>query len=157
VARRQAAKAAVLLALVLAVAFRFPAALILLPLAGMLAVQLYYRRLPEPRLSMGTGAGMGLLTGLLGFLIFALPAFPFTVWQVAYHPDPALMQQLRAQAEAAARSSSNPQAQQMMNSLLTPHGLIFVCIFLFVILLVLSLVLTAIGGAIGASMARRRP
>lgn len=157
IARRQAALAGLLLALILATGLGFSLALLLIPLAGMLAVQLYYRKLPEQKLSLGKGAGIGLLTGFFGFLIFSLPAFPFLLWQVALHPDPALIQQLRAQIEATARNSPNPQAQQMMNSLLTPGGLVFICIMIFVLLLLLTLALSAIGGAIGAGLPKRRP
>jgi hypothetical protein len=146
-----------LLAFILITALRLPVTLLFVPLAGIFAVQLYAWKLPEQKLSSGAGAGIGLLTGLFGFLMFALPAFPLALWKVALHPDPELMQQLRAQAETTVRNSSNPQAQQVMSSLLSPNGLIFICIFMFVFLLALTLILSALGGAIGANIARRRP
>ena len=156
-ARLQALKAGLLLALILVLSSFFPPSLLLIPAAGLLAVQLYHRKLPQQKISAGTGAGIGLLTGFIGFLIFSIPAFPFTLWNLALHPDPAILQQLRSQLEAAIRSNPNPQAQQMAQNLLAPSGLIFISVVLFVFLLVLTLALSAIGGAIGGSLSKRRP
>ncbi len=128
----------------------------LIAFPGLLAVQLYYRNGPGQKISAGAGAGIGLLTGLIGFLIFSVPAFPFALWYVVLHPDPELMQQFRAQMEAVARSNPNPQAQQIMQSLLTPGGMVFICIAGFLFLLIFTLVLSAIGGAIGANLSKRR-
>jgi hypothetical protein len=156
VARQQAALAGLLLALSLAAMFVFLPSVLLIPLAGMLTIQLYFRKRPQDRISAGVGAGMGLLTGLLGFLMFALVGVPMMLRLLVYHPDPQLMHELRAQFEAAARSNPNPQAQQMVQYLLTPAGLTFVVVALFVFLLVFTLALSALGGAIGATFFGRR-
>jgi hypothetical protein len=157
VARRQAAKAALLVALILAISSQLLWGLLLIPLAGMLAVQLYLRRRPEPKLSPGAGAGIGLLTGFLGFLIFGIPALPFTLWVTVFHPDPAVLKELHAQMDTQIQRSPNPQAQQIAQSLMTPHGLLLLFILGFAILLILTLVLSAVGGAMGAGIGRRRP
>ena len=155
-ARRQAALAGLLVALVLALAFKSLPSLLLIPLASMLTIQLYYRKRPQDRISAGTGAGMGLLTGFLGFLMFALLGVPVALWQFVYHPDPQLMHELRTQLEAAARAHPNPQAQQIIQNFLTPGGLTLVVVALFLFLLVFTLIFSAIGGAIGATLFRRR-
>ena len=154
-ARQQAALAGLLLAFILAAMFVFLPSLLLIPLASMLTIRLYFRKRPLDRISAGTGAGMGLLTGFFGFFMFALPGVPTLLRLLVYHPDPQLMHQLRAQFEAAARSNPNPQAQQMVQYLLTPAGLTFVVVALFVFLLVFTLVLSALGGAIGAALFKR--
>jgi len=156
VARRQAALAGLMLAVLLALSSWFTPVLLLVPLAGLLAVELYGRKVPERRISPGVGAGIGLLTGFFGFLMFSLPALPYTLWDVAHHPDPALTQQLHAQLDAAMRSNPTPQAQQVVQYLLSPSGLIVIVITSFVFLLILTLALSAIGGAIGANLANRR-
>jgi len=157
VARSQALKAGILIALILVVSSRSMFSLLLIPLAGMLAVQLYIRRVPGHGISAGTGAGIGLLTGLFGFLIYIVPSLSILIWGLEFHPDWAPVQQLRGQFEAAIRNNPNPQAQQMLQHLLTPGGLLFLIIFGSAILLILCLVLSAIGGAIGARLSKRRP
>jgi hypothetical protein len=122
----------------------------------MLAVQLYCRKRPQHRISAGVGAGMGLLTGFFGFLMFSLVALPYSLWTMAYRPDPALIQQLHAQLDAAMRSNPSPQGQQIAQYLLSPSGLIVIVIAGFVFLLILTLILSAIGGAIGAGLSSRR-
>ena len=119
-------------------------------------MQLYYRDGPGQKISPGAGSGIGLLTGLIGFLVFSVPALPFALWYLVLHPDPELMQQFRTQMEAAARSNPNPQAQQIMQSLLTPGGMVFICIAGFLFLLIFTLALSALGGAIGAALSKRR-
>jgi hypothetical protein len=160
VARWQALKAAPMVALVLAVSLSSAwllLSLLLIPLAGILAVQFYAGRTPHQQLSAGAGAGIGLFTGFLGFLIFAIPIFPYFLWTTVLHPDPADLQKLHAQMEAAVQRSASPQAPQIAQSLLSPNGLLVILIITFIALLALTLVLSAIGGAIGASIARRRP
>jgi ABC-type multidrug transport system permease subunit len=144
------------LAIIIVSFFFFPWALLLIALPGLLAVQLYYREGPGQKISPGAGAGIGLLTGLIGFMIFSVPALPFVLWHLVLHPDPELMQQFRTQMEATVRSNPNPQAQQIMQSLLTPGGMAFICIVAFLFLLIFTLLLSAIGGAIGATLSRRR-
>jgi len=58
--------------------------------------------------------------------------------------------------EAAAHSNPNPQAQQIVQNLLTPGGMAFICIAGFLFLLIWTLVLSALGGAIGANFSKRR-
>jgi hypothetical protein len=157
VARRQALRAGISIAFLLFGATFFPVAALLIPLGGMLAVQLYSRAVPGRKIPLGSGVGIGLLSGFIGFVIFSVFALPLAIWTIALHPDPETLQQIRTQAESSMRSNPNPQAQQMLQSLLTPNGLIIICLILFVLLLILTLVLSALGGVIGASIARRRP
>jgi hypothetical protein len=145
-----------MLAVLLVLASQLPAVLFLVPLAGLLAVELYGRKVPERRISPGVGAGIGLLTGFFGFLMFSLPALPYSLWDMAHHPDPAFIQQLHAQLDPALRANPTPQMQQIVQYLLSPSGLIVIVITSFVFLLVLTLALSAIGGAIGANLANRR-
>jgi len=156
VARRQAALAGLMLAILLVLASQFPAVLFLVPLAGLLAVELYGRKVPERRISPGVGAGIGLLTGFFGFLVFGIVAIPYDLRNVIRHPDPAEIQQLHAQLDPAVRANPTPLVQQMAQYLLSPSGLIVIHITSFVVLLVLTLALSAIGGAIGANLANRR-
>src|SRR5581483_3007886 len=91
-ARKQAALAGILVAIIIIFSSFSPWALLLIALPGFLAVQLYYRNGPGQKISSGAGAGIGLLTGFIGFLIFSVPALPLALWYVVLHPDPGLMQ-----------------------------------------------------------------
>jgi hypothetical protein len=122
----------------------------LLP-GGALAVWLYNRRRPAyTRLTAGTGAKLGVVTGLVGYLIVAIPVtlgFVFAgdkVW-------PELTQAMKQQAGA------NPDAnvQQVFELMKTAEGKAFFAVVMMAFLFVLFLVLATVGGAIGAALIRR--
>jgi hypothetical protein len=157
VARSAAAKAGILVAILLALSYSISPFFLLVPFAGILAVQLYLKRVPGRKLSPGEGAGVGLLAGFLGFLIWGIPYLVVMLWCLKFHPDWPPIQNLRAQIDIAARIQVRPEAQQLVQQWLTPGGLIFVIVLVSISILIFTLILSAIGGAIGAGIARRRP
>jgi hypothetical protein len=135
--------------------FRAPFFL-LIPIAGFFAVWRYLREIPGQRLSPGAGAGIGLLTGFLGFLFCGIPYISTISWCLANHSDCLPVRSLRAQISLALEANPNPQVQQVAQSLLAPSGVFFFAVALCLLTLVLTLLLSAIGGAIGANLSKRR-
>jgi hypothetical protein len=156
IARRQAALAGILVAVFLILSYFLAPIFLFIPLAGLLAVQRYLGEVPRPKLSPGAGAGIGLLTGFLGFLMCDIPYVSIMSWCLAFHRDCAPVRSLRAQIDAAIHANPNPQLQQALQSWLTPTGVFFSVVFISVVTLILTLALSAIGGAIGANLANRR-
>lgn len=119
---------------------------------GILAVLFYRRRTPGVDVTPGMGARIGLLTGALGFGIFAV----FTAMEVlVFHSGGELRAALLQAIQQSAARSSEPQAQQLLEYLKTPPGLaLMMGLGLFLMLLVF-LILSSIAGAITAALLRR--
>lgn len=121
--------------------------------AGVLCVLFYRRRNPISNLTPGMGARLGLVSGTLGFGIFAIFS---AVGTLVFHTGGQLRAaMLEAIAQSAARSS-DPQAQQIIEYLKTPPGLALMMGLSLGVVLVAFLILSSLGGAIGAAMMRRR-
>ena len=120
---------------------------------GILSVLFYRRRTPGVDVTPGMGARIGLLTGALGFGIFAV----FTAMEVlVFHSGGELRAALLQAIQQSAARSSDPQAQQLLEYLKTPPGLaLMMGLGLFLMLLVF-LILSSIAGAITAALLRRR-
>jgi len=154
-ARRLAALSGVLLAVIVAISSYFPLILLLIPIPGAFTVWFYLRKAHDQKLSLGVGAGLGLLTGLFGSLIYIVPSLSFLLWCLAYHPDWRPAQELRSQIETGLKNNPSPQLQQVAPFLLSHNGMALMAIMGSVVLLVLTLILSAIGGAIGAVVFKR--
>lgn len=121
--------------------------------AGVLCVVFYRRRNPTSSLTPGIGARLGLVSGTLGFGIFAIFS---AVGTLVFHTGGQLRAaMLEAIAQSAARSS-DPQAQQIIEYLKTPPGLALMMGLSLGVVLVAFLILSSLGGAIGAAMMRRK-
>lgn len=120
---------------------------------GMLVVVIYRRRQPFPGLTPGTGARLGAMAGLMGFVIFGL----LSLVQVASLRGSG---QLRAALEQALKTSAarsgNPEAQQMVQQFLTPGGMRMLLALGIVLMLVLFVAASSLGGAIAAALSRKR-
>jgi hypothetical protein len=156
VARKQAAQAGILVAVFLTLSYFLSPIFLLIPLGGFFAVRRYLQEIPGQRLSPGAGAGIGLLTGLLGFLFCGIPYISTISWCLAIHSDCLPVRSLRAQISLALQANPNPQLQQVAQSLLAPSGVFFFAMALCLLTLILTLLLSAIGGAIGANLSKRR-
>ena len=121
--------------------------------AGALAVQFYRRRLPQTGVSSGMGVRLGAASGLLGFLLYAVPQ----ALRLAFsHLGGAFREGLRKAIEQSAAQNPDPKAQEVMRNLLTPGILAAILTFLLVVFFLLFLVFSGIGGAIGASIWGRK-
>jgi hypothetical protein len=121
--------------------------------AGFLSVLFYRRRVFHANLTSGLGIRLGALSGLFGFGIFAaLSAVETAVFRSGGELRAALMQAV----EQAASRNADPQAQQLLQYLKTPPGLVLVMILGLVVMFFLFLILSTLGGVLGALTLRRK-
>jgi hypothetical protein len=121
--------------------------------AGVLCVLFYRRRNPARSLSPSMGARLGLVSGTLGFGIFAVLS---AVGTLVFHTGGQLRAAMLEAIEQSAARSSDPQAQQIIQYLKTPPGLALMMGLSLVIVLLAFLILSSLGGAIGAALMRRK-
>ena len=126
---------------------------VLLPVNLIWAIARYRRNHP-PAIRAGQGARMGALMGVLSFGFF-LPCFlvTITVWRTQYR------ELMIARINEIAAQNPDPQAQQMLQGLATPHGLIvFTAIGLGTILLIFLVIGMGSGAlAVALGKAGNRP
>jgi hypothetical protein len=122
--------------------------------AGVLGVLFYQRRNPGRNLSPAAGARLGVVSGVLGFGIFAvLSAVEMLIFHSGGQLRAALLQAVQ---QSSSRAASDPQVQQMLEYLKSPPGLALVMGLGLAVMLVIFLVLSTLGGALGAVLLRRR-
>ena len=123
--------------------------LLALPVGGWFSVFLYSRR-PEPLpVSAGLGARIGAVTGLAAFGIYAIMMAVVLVFQRKL-----FLEEIKKAMTAAAAQNPNPQAQQLVEKLMSPEGIAVLVTVSAVFLFFIFLVLCSVGGAIGGSMAK---
>jgi hypothetical protein len=124
---------------------------------GALAVYAYRQRIVGAVLSLGSGALLGALSGLFGFLIFTLLA---TVEIALSHTGGELRQAIFDSMNQTAQNA-DPQVQQriqeMIQQLKTPEGFVVLILFSGIVLCLLFIFFSILGGAIGSSMTRKTP
>ncbi len=118
---------------------------------GALAGALYQRRRPVA-VTTGMGARLGAVTGLLGFVLFAL-VVSLEILATRGGRLRALLTQVFQQAAAR---NPNPAAEEMIQKLNSPQGIAVLVTIGLVVLLAAFLIFSAIGGAIGAALFRPR-
>lgn len=117
--------------------------------AGAAAVRLYHRRRPDAAISAGMGARLGIVSGLLGFLLYSVPqAFRLIV----FHSGAAIREAMQKAVEQAATQSPDPRAQEMMRNFMSPGALAAIFTFLVVLFFLVFLVFSSLGGVIGAAI-----
>jgi vacuolar-type H+-ATPase subunit I/STV1 len=128
--------------------------LLLWPLvAGMLATLLYVRRHPETPLTRGMGARVGAMAGLFGFIAGAIVmVLGLVVAQGGGKMRQALEQMMREKVA----SKPGPEAQAMMEKLMTPEGLAVIVALSLLMFFALFVASGAAGGAIGAALTRKK-
>ena len=115
---------------------------------GAFAVALYRRRNPGP-ISPGAGARIGAVSGLFGYIIFALT---YSIMLLVTGGGGTLRDELMRKIQELASRNPDPQAQEMMQKLMTPEGLAFIIAIGLVLFLVAFLALSSIGGALGSRL-----
>jgi hypothetical protein len=124
---------------------------LLLPVGGWFAVFLYTRGQQHLPVTGAVGARIGAVTGLVGYAINLVALAARLLLQKAE----VLEEMKRAFQEAAARNN-DPQAQQIMQKLMSPEGLAVLVTIGAVFLFFMFLVLCSAGGAIGGSILKGR-
>ena len=118
---------------------------------GALAVVFYRRRHPMGQLTPGVGARLGAVSGILGFGIFAV----FAAIEVSvFHGGGELRAAMLEAIQQSAARTSDPQAQQMLDYLKSPPGMVVMMVLGLGVVFVAFLIFSTLGGAIGAALLR---
>jgi hypothetical protein len=120
---------------------------------GFLAVALYLRRRAGGRMTAGMGARLGLASGGLGFLIFAIFR---GAGILIFHTGPRLRAEMLQALEQAAARNPDPQAQAVFQYFKTPDGLTVMLTLALIFTLLAFLLLSTLGGVLGAVSLRKR-
>ena len=129
---------------------------------SVIALAVYQRRAPMARLDGGTGARIGLLTGILmasalafaGSIFMALLRY---VWHKGADFDAQISDAIHQGMARAAENSPDPQlVQSSLKSLLSPEGRAGYTLAMGAFLAVLLVVFSTISGAVGAKLMPRR-
>jgi hypothetical protein len=123
-------------------------------MGGFLTVALYHRRNASAGLNPGVGARLGLISGAIGFGVFAvLRAVELAVFRDGLQ----LRDQVMKSLEQAATQYPAAQAQQMLQYFQSPQGWALIVAMSTVFTLLAFLMLSTIGGVIGAwALARKK-
>ena len=123
---------------------------------GVVAVYAYRRRVPGAVLSLGSGAKLGAVSGLLGFVVFGVL---LSLEVLLTHTGGKFYQTVFESMNHTARNS-DPQIQQQMQEMIqqlkTPEGFAVLMIFMCIIVCLIFVFFSVLGGAIGSSMTRRK-
>jgi hypothetical protein len=147
-----AAWAAVLVAGVIGgFCFFLPLNFVWIVASGALAVYLYSRRRPPyMQISSGTGAKLGAVSGVVGYLLFAIVA----VLGLSFAGD-RVWSELTNEMQRQAGANPNANLQQMFEIMKTPEGKAVIAVFVMIFAFAFFLLLSTLGGAIGASLVQR--
>jgi MFS family permease len=123
------------------------------PLGGFLSVLLYRRRSWSADPLPSAGFRLGALSGLFGFAIFAvLAGAQVLVLHGENNVRDAMIQAVHRQQAR----NPDPQAHQMLDYFLTPHGLMVMMIIGLILMGIAFVLLSSIGGGISAALLRRK-
>lgn len=128
------------------------AVIIIIPAGGWFAVYLYGRGQSGRPVNAGIGARIGAVTGLFAYALYALIMAVVMVFQ-----RNRLLEEVRNAMRQAAAQNPNPQAQQVVEKMMTPEGIAILVTISAIFLFFIFLVLCSIGGAIGGSLAKKNP
>lgn len=128
------------------------AVLIIIPAGGWLAVLLYSRGQGGQPVNAGIGARIGAVTGLFSYALYMLIMAVVMVFQRGR-----LLEEVRKAMRQAAAQNPNPQAQQIVEKMMSPEGIAIMVTISAILLFFIFLVLCSIGGAIGGSLAKKNP
>ena len=151
----QAVPAAALAGFFLAIAWAIPflGFLLWLIVGGVLGITIYRRRVPQAMLTPGLGARIGAVTGLFGFVVFAvLFGSDLLLTRSSGH----FRQMLQQMIEQAASRNADPRAQQAIQQMMTPAGLALLVTIVLVLFFAAFLALSSVGGALGAWLLGKR-
>jgi len=121
--------------------------------AGFLSVFFYRRRVINADLTYSLGMRLGALSGAIGFSLLAMIT---SLETVVFRSGGEMRAGLQQAVEQAAARNPDPQAQQLLQYLRTPQGLVAVMVMGFVLMFFLFVILSSLGGLLGAVTLRRK-
>jgi hypothetical protein len=120
---------------------------------GFLAVVFYRQGRREIAIKPASGAGLGVLGGLLWFAMSSIFESLFIIF---LHKGPELRNELLTKIQQATSKTSDPQVLAMFERLKTPGGLEILMLTGLVVAFLAAIVLAGLGGALGAAILGRR-
>lgn len=137
---------------VLIMVFRHPLLILLsLPTGGWFSAYLYSRSDAKLPVNASIGARVGAVTGLIAYGFYAI----LTSLVLIFQKDK-FLEEMKNSLTAAAAQNPEPQAQQILQKLMSPEGTAVLITLSAIFLFFLFLVLCSVGGAIGGSLAKGR-
>lgn len=128
------------------------AVMIIIPAGGWLAVFLYGRGTGGRPVNAGIGARIGAVTGLIAYAFYVVIMAVVMVFQRGR-----LLEEVGKAMRQAAAQNPNPQAQQVVEKMMSPEGIAIMVTLSAILLFFIFLVLCSIGGAIGGALAKKNP
>lgn len=122
------------------------------PAGGFLAVMFYRRRTWPAELPHSAGFRLGSLAGAIGSAIFMLVEAALALGTGHNEMRDKMIEAIHRQQAR----NPDPEAQQMLNYLLTPHGLMLAMALGIVFMAVIFILLSGVGGMISARLLRRK-
>ena len=122
--------------------------------AGALAVMFYQqKRMPGSVVTVGMGARLGAVSGLLAYVFWFVMQF-LTI--VATGNSGKIREAMLEGMKQSAARNPDPNAQQMLEKMSTPEGIAILMTAMIVGFLVVFVIFGVIGGAVGASIWGRK-
>lgn len=123
-----------------------------IPLGAFFSVLFYRRHSRKSQLSPGLGARLGLISGAIGFVIFAVAG---SLQLLLSHGGAGLREQVMKQLEQTA-AQYPAQAQQALDYLKSAEGWGFIVAFSTVFTLLMFLLLSTVAGAAGGAVLAKK-
>jgi hypothetical protein len=121
-------------------------------LGGGISVALYSRRKIAAQISAGMGARLGAVTGLFGFVMYALGA----ALELLLLRGPNLRNALRQAVEQSASRNPDPRAQEILQRFTSPEGMALLITLTMMMFLLAFIIFGSVGGALWASLGPRQ-
>ena len=121
--------------------------------AGVAAVAIYKRRVPDAVITPANGARIGALSGVFGFAGFAAL---LAVTLLLLRGSTQFREMLQKAMQQAGASNPDPKAQEILAWMMSPAGLALMVTIVMVIFLFLFIALSSAGGALGAWLYRKK-
>ncbi len=120
---------------------------------GSMSVVFYRRRMPGAVIPSGMGARLGLLSGMLGFIMLAAP---LALASAFFHLDGEIQSRVVEKVDQVYGGRSDPQAQQLLELVKTPQGIRLFLGVAMILTFIASVTFATLGGAISAMLLRRK-
>jgi hypothetical protein len=121
--------------------------------AGVAAVALYKRRVPNAVITPAIGARIGALSGVFGFAGFATL---MAITLLLLRGSSEFREMLQKAMQQAGASNPDPKAQEVLAWMMSPAGLALMVTIVMVMFLIVFIAISSAGGALGAWLYRKK-
>lgn len=122
-------------------------------IGGSLSVVFYRRRIPVASVTPWMGVRLGMVSGILGGVIFTAL---ISIGTVVFRAGDTIREKLMEGMQQAAARNPDPQAQEVMEFFKSPQGIVVLLTMALIGVLLAFVIFSGLGGAIGAALLRRK-